>query len=133
MASERAVVAAEASAREAIAREELARQEAAATRASETSRAEELATLARKCDALHEARVAAESREQSARKALEAQHARHLEQLRRVFLTLVPIRPRSRGELHSLRTFSPGGRFSPPTTTRFQSRRAALDAFQLRL
>ena len=46
---------------------------------------------------------------------------------------LVPIRPRSRGELHSLRTFSPGGRFSPPTTTRFQSRRAALDAFQLRL
>ena len=35
-------------------------------------------------------------------------------------LTLVPIRPRSRCELHSLRTFSPGGRFSPPATPRFR-------------
>ena len=32
-----------------------------------------------------------------------------------VLLTLALIRPRSRCELHSLRTFSPGARFSPPT------------------
>ena len=37
---------------------------------------------------------------------------------RRVLLTLVPIRPRSRGERRSLRTFA--RRFSPPTP-RFQS------------
>ena len=54
-------------------------------------------------------------------------------------ITPVPIRPRSRGGRRSLRTFSPGGRFCPPTTPRFQSRRAATlfnssasDAFQLR-
>ena len=35
-------------------------------------------------------------------------------------LTLVPIRPRRRGERRFLRTFSPGGRFSPPTP-RFHS------------
>ena len=40
-------------------------------------------------------------------------------------LTLVPIRPRSRCELHSLRTFSPGARVSPPRVPRFQSRRAS--------
>ena len=38
--------------------------------------------------------------------------------LRRVVLTLVPIRPRSRGERRSLRTFA--RRFSPPIP-RFQS------------
>ena len=48
-------------------------------------------------------------------------------------LTPVPVRPRRRRELHSLRTFSPGVCFSPPTTPRFQSRRTHLDAFQLRL
>ena len=48
-------------------------------------------------------------------------------------VTLVPIRPRSRGARRSLRTFSPGVRFSPPITPRcFQSRRTPLDAFQLR-
>ena len=46
-------------------------------------------------------------------------------------LTLVPIRPRSRGERRSLRTLLPGVRLSPPTP-RFQSRRTHLDAFQLR-
>ncbi len=45
---------------------------------------------------------------------------------------LVPVRPRSRRELHSLRTFSPGVRLSPPRVPRFQSRHAHLDAFQLR-
>ena len=45
-------------------------------------------------------------------------------------LTLVPIRPRSRGERRSLRTFSPGVRLSPPRVPRSQSRH--LDAFQLR-
>jgi hypothetical protein len=35
--------------------------------------------------------------------------------------TLAPIRPRSRGGRRSLRTLSPGGRFSPPITPRFQS------------
>ena len=50
-------------------------------------------------------------------------------------LALVPVRPRRRRELHSLRTFIlPGVCFSPPTTPRwFQSRRTRLDAFQLRL
>jgi hypothetical protein len=47
------------------------------------------------------------------------------------YLTLVPVRPRRRGERRFLRTFSPGGRFSPPTP-RFQSRHTSLDAFQLR-
>ena len=55
------------------------------------------------------------------------------------FFTLVPIRPRSRGERRSLRTFIlPGVCFSPPITPRwFQSRRAstpfnsASDAFEL--
>ena len=42
-------------------------------------------------------------------------------QARFFFVTPVPIRPRSRCELHSLRTFSPGVRFSP-RTPRFQSR-----------
>eukprot|EP00982_Pelagococcus_subviridis_P007912 30776-Pelagococcus_subviridis.AAC.6 len=42
------------------------------------------------------------------------------------FYTLVCIRPRSRGERRSLRTFSPGVRFSPPRVPRwFQSRRAS--------
>jgi WD40 repeat protein len=40
--------------------------------------------------------------------------------LRRVLLTLVPIRPHSRGERRSLRTFSPGACFSPPRVPRFQ-------------
>ena len=39
-------------------------------------------------------------------------------------LTLVPIRPRSRGERRFLRTFLPGVCFSPPTP-RFQSRRTS--------
>ena len=53
-------------------------------------------------------------------------------------MTLVPIRPRPRGGRRSLRTFSPGARFSPPITPRFQSRRASTpfdfksDAFRLR-
>ncbi len=46
--------------------------------------------------------------------------------------TLVPIRPRRRGERRSLRTFSPGVFLSPPRVPRFQSRRAATPAFQLR-
>ena len=46
-------------------------------------------------------------------------------QLRRVLLfTLVAVRPRSRCERRSLRTFSPGVSFSPPTH-RFQSRHTA--------
>ena len=49
----------------------------------------------------------------------------------RSITTLVPIRPRRRGERRSLRTFSPGGRLSPPTP-RFQ-RPTHLDAFQLHL
>jgi hypothetical protein len=50
---------------------------------------------------------------------------------------LVPIRPRSRGERRSLRTFSPGARFSPPRAPRSRSRHtstpfnSASDAFQL--
>ena len=54
----------------------------------------------------------------------------------RSVVTLVPIRPRWRGERRSLRTFSPGVRLSPPTP-RFQSRHtsapfnSASDAFQL--
>eukprot|EP00982_Pelagococcus_subviridis_P005823 29843-Pelagococcus_subviridis.AAC.4 len=40
------------------------------------------------------------------------------------YLTLVPIRPRSRGERRFLRTFLPGVCFSPPTP-RFQSRRTS--------
>jgi hypothetical protein len=47
-------------------------------------------------------------------------------QARSVVITLVPIRPRRRDERRSfLRTFSPGGRFSPPTPPRFRSRRAS--------
>ena len=49
----------------------------------------------------------------------------------RVLRTLVPIRPRPRGERHSLRTFAVAC-FSPPRVPRFQSRRTHLDAFQLR-
>jgi hypothetical protein len=51
--------------------------------------------------------------------------------------TLVPVRPRSRCELHSLRTFSPSARVSPPATPRFRSRHTSTpfnsisDAFQL--
>ena len=37
----------------------------------------------------------------------------------RSIFTPVPIRPRSRCELHSLRTFSPGVGFSPPTSLGF--------------
>ena len=44
----------------------------------------------------------------------------------------VPIRPRRRCELHSLRTLSPGARFSPPITPRFQSQHTSTPAFQLR-
>jgi hypothetical protein len=56
--------------------------------------------------------------------------------LRRVLLTLVPVRPRRRGARRSLRTLSPGARISPPAP-RFRSRRAstpfnsASDAFEL--
>jgi hypothetical protein len=56
--------------------------------------------------------------------------------VRRVLLTLVPIRPRSRCELHSLRTISPGDR-SSPLTPHFQSRHASMpfnsasDAYEL--
>jgi hypothetical protein len=52
-------------------------------------------------------------------------------------LTLVPIRPRSRCELYSLRTFSPGGHLSPPRVPRFQSRHTSTpfnstpDAFEI--
>ena len=49
----------------------------------------------------------------------------------RVLRTLVPIRPRPRGERHSLRTFAVAC-FSPPRVPRFQSRHTHLDAFQLR-
>ena len=42
-------------------------------------------------------------------------------------ITLVPIRPRRRGERRSLRTLPPGD-FSPPRVPRFQSRRTHLDA-----
>ena len=42
------------------------------------------------------------------------------------YLTLVPIRPRWRGERRSLRTSSPGGRFSPPRVPRFQSRHTSV-------
>ena len=49
---------------------------------------------------------------------------------RSILRTLVPIRPRRRGERRSLRTFVPGVYFSPPTP-RSQSRRTHLDAFQL--
>ena len=45
-------------------------------------------------------------------------------------ITLVPVRPRWRGERRSLRTFFPA--LSPPRVPRFQSRRTHLDAFQLR-
>ena len=56
-------------------------------------------------------------------------HARRLrlvsvQRLRCVLVTLVPVRPRRRGERRSLRTFSPGV-VSPPITPRFQSRRAS--------
>ena len=45
--------------------------------------------------------------------------------------TLVPIRPRSRGELHSLRTFSPGVVLSAQGPLAFNPD-DTLDAFQLR-
>ena len=62
-------------------REEKLAREGSAARQEAASRTEELAALARRCDAATEAKVAAESREASARAALEKQHARHLEQL----------------------------------------------------
>ena len=80
-AAHRSVAAAEGRSREARAREELARQESTAARSETAARDEALAAAARRCDDAVEARLAAESREASARKALEAQHARHLEQL----------------------------------------------------
>jgi hypothetical protein len=49
---------------------------------------------------------------------LPVHHDRLVDQAR---LRLLPIRPRSRCELHSLRTFSPGVRHSPPTPRCFQS------------
>jgi hypothetical protein len=53
--------------------------------------------------------------------------------IRRVFyLALVPIRPRRRCELHSLRTFSPGSSLRPPPLGFIRSRRTRLDAFRLR-
>ena len=55
-----------------------------------------------------------------------------LSQARPRSITLVPIRPRSRCELHSLRTFSPGRRSSPRVPRFLHSRRTRLDAFQLR-
>lgn len=67
--------------REAASREELAREETSAARLEAAARTEELAALARRCDAATEAKLQAESREASARAALEKQHARHLEQL----------------------------------------------------
>ena len=45
------------------------------------------------------------------------------------YLTLVPIRPRRRGERRFLRTFSPGARVSPPIPRSIPTH---LDAFQLR-
>jgi hypothetical protein len=51
--------------------------------------------------------------------------------------TPVPVRPRRRGERRSLRTFSPGGRISPPTPRCFRSRHTSApfnstpDAFEL--
>ena len=36
-------------------------------------------------------------------------------------ITLIPVRPRRRGERRSLRTFSPGVRYSQPRVPRFQS------------
>ena len=68
-------------AREAEARETLAREETGAARLEAAHRTEEIAALARRCDAAAEAKVAAESREASARDALSKQHARHLAQL----------------------------------------------------
>ena len=53
-------------------------------------------------------------------------------QARSMYLTLVPIRPRPRGERRSLRTLLPVACFSPPRVPRFQSRHTHLDAFQLR-
>ena len=47
-----------------------------------------------------------------------------------ILITLVPIRPRWRCELHSLRTFSPGVRLSPPTPLSLSRR--DLDAVQIR-
>ena len=38
-----------------------------------------------------------------------------------ILIAPVPVRPRSRRELHSLRTFSPGVRSSPPTHTTVSS------------
>ena len=68
------------------------------------------------------------------RTPLEMLEANLREDLGAFVFTLVPIRPRRRCELHSLRTFSPGGRIIPPTH-RFQSAtpfNSASDAFQLR-
>jgi beta-phosphoglucomutase-like phosphatase (HAD superfamily) len=39
-----------------------------------------------------------------------------------IMFTLVPVRPRRRGARRTLRSLSPGARFSPPNTPRFQSR-----------
>ena len=57
--------------------------------------------------------------------------AAYVAEARSIYCTLVPVRPRSRCELHSLRTFS------PPITPRFQSRQhtstphnSATDAFE---
>ena len=51
-------------------------------------------------------------------------------QARSIYFTLVPIRPRSRCELHSLRTFSPGVSFLSAHHPSLSI--PALDAFQLR-
>ena len=80
-AERRATAAADARADEARASETRAREEAAAARAESAARNDELTTMSRRCDAAAEARSAAEARESSTRSALEAQHARHLEQL----------------------------------------------------
>jgi aminoacyl tRNA synthase complex-interacting multifunctional protein 1 len=60
-----------------------------------------------------------------------------LPDLRRVLLTLVPIRPRRRGERRSLRTFPPGDSLRPsplafdPDTPRRRPFNSASDAFEL--
>ena len=57
------------------------------------------------------------------------QLAEPAEELRRrgafYLITLVPVRPRSRGKRRSLRNLLPGVRLSPPITPRFQSRHTA--------
>ena len=62
-------------------REAQAAEERAAAREHTRAKEEETSALARRLDAESNARASAEAREAAARAALEAQHARHLEQL----------------------------------------------------